>query len=877
VLPFPAAALLSSGFMNDTVLHSQINASAENHTAPTAGVTVHTFENGLQLIVREDHSAPVVSAQAWCRAGSIDEGDWIGAGLSHVLEHMLFKGTTTRGAGRIDQEVQAAGGYMNAYTSFDRTVYWINVPVSGGRVAIDILCDIFQHATLPADELVKELDVIRREMDMCNDDPGRRSSRRLFEVAFIRSPYRYPIIGIPDIFNRLTRDQIAAYYTEKYAPNNCFLVVAGDVHPPDVIAQVEACFAKSQARPVPVSVIPAEPGQTSGREVIEEAPVELGHFHFAWHIGDLRHRDTPVLDVLATLLGNGRSSRLYQSVRERAGLAHSVSSWIYTPGHAGLFGVSGVADGDKFMAARDAILEQVERMKSDLVAPAELAKAVKQFTAGTLSSRKTMEGQAQDLGSNWLAAYDLEFSERYLAAVKRVTPEDIQRVANQYLVETNRTIYALLPTGTAPKRAAFFESSTQNPIQRFQLPNGARLLIKEDHRLPFVEFRAVFQGGVLAESPDKNGITYLMSKLLIKGTSTRNGEAIAETIEGVGGTLESYGGNNSFGLSAEVLSSDFALGLDLVSDCLQNPLWAPETLERERQVQLASLKGQRDQLLHSAFKLLRKGLSGNAGYGLDQLGTESSVSGIQASDLADFHRRLVVPNNAVLAIYGDVNAETAREAVQKAFAHWTPGAGPGTPPHVESIPERRLLETRDKEQAVVVLGFPGATLHTPDRYALELIQEACSDMGSRLFMRIRDELGLAYYVGASNFLGLLPGYFAFYCGTAPEQAAQVEAELRAQAELLRREGLSDEELSRAKAKLLGQRKISRQDLGHLAASTALDELYGLGFDNADKEDALIEAVTSEEIRAAARAYLQADRSLVAIVKGEPGSKDRKSD
>jgi zinc protease len=147
------------------------------------GVTFHRLENGLEIIIREDRSAPVVSAQAWCRAGSIDEGPWIGAGLSHVLEHMLFKGTTTRGAGRIDQEVQAAGGYMNAYTSFDRTVYWINVPNTGAHTAIDILCDIFQNASLPADELVKELDVIRREMDMGNDDPGRRSSRRLFECA----------------------------------------------------------------------------------------------------------------------------------------------------------------------------------------------------------------------------------------------------------------------------------------------------------------------------------------------------------------------------------------------------------------------------------------------------------------------------------------------------------------------------------------------------------------------------------------------------------------------------------------------------------------------------------------------------------------------
>ena len=167
------------------------------------GVKITRLDNGLNVIVREDHSAPVVSAQAWCMAGSIDEGRWLGAGLSHVLEHMLFKGTTSRGSGRIDQEVQEAGGYMNAYTSFDRTVYWINVPNTGARVAIDILADIMQHAALPPDELAKELDVIRREMDMCQDDPGQRASRRLFEVAYTRSPYRFTIIGYLDIFNRL--------------------------------------------------------------------------------------------------------------------------------------------------------------------------------------------------------------------------------------------------------------------------------------------------------------------------------------------------------------------------------------------------------------------------------------------------------------------------------------------------------------------------------------------------------------------------------------------------------------------------------------------------------------------------------------------------
>src|SRR6516164_2277636 len=168
-----------------------------------AGVKMTLLENGLTIIVREDHSAPVVSAQAWCMAGSIHEGKWLGAGMSHVLEHMLFKGTTTRPGCRIDQEVQEAGGYMNAYTSFDRTVYHIDVPNTGASVALDILCDIMQHATLPGDEMEKEKQVILREMDMNTDDPGRRASRRLFETAYLKSPYRFTVIGYPDIFLEL--------------------------------------------------------------------------------------------------------------------------------------------------------------------------------------------------------------------------------------------------------------------------------------------------------------------------------------------------------------------------------------------------------------------------------------------------------------------------------------------------------------------------------------------------------------------------------------------------------------------------------------------------------------------------------------------------
>lgn len=832
------------------------------------GTHLHRLANGLEIILRPDPSAPVISAQAWCRAGSVDEGQWLGAGLSHVLEHMLFKGTSTRGSGRIDQEVQAAGGYMNAYTSFDRTVYWINAPSSGTRVVLDILCDIFQNATLPADELTKELDVIRREMDMGNDDPGRRSSRRLFETAYMRAPYRQPVIGIPDIFNRLTRDDIARYYSEKYAPNNCFLVVVGDIAPADALAQIRAAFAGSGAKPLPPSVHLAEPRQAAPRELVEEAPVELAHFHLAWHTPDVRHPDTAVLDVLSTLLGSGRSSRLYQAVRERAAVVHSVSAWTYTPGHVGLFGVSGLCDGPRFAAARDEILAEIERMKTDLVPPGELAKAVRQFTAGTLATRKTMEGQAQDLGGNWMAAHDLNFSERYLAAVRRITPDDLRRVAREHLGEDNRTVYALVPAGAAPAPAAVAETAADQPARRFEFANGLRLLAKEDHRLPFVQFRAVFTGGLLAETIANGGITGLLSRLLVKGTRRRDATQIAIEIESLGGSLEPYGGNHSFGVSAEVLSGDFAAGLDLFADTLLNPAFPADALEREREIQLAGLRGQRDHLLQCAFKAMRRGLFGDAGYGLDGLGTEESVRRIRIDDIAAFHAGLAVPNNCVMAVYGDVHPDAVRGAIDATFGQWKAGPVPG-PLAVQGTPAgSRFEESREKEQAVLALGFPGSTFDAPDRYALELIQEACSDMGSRLFMRIRDELGLAYYVGASNFLGRIPGYFAFYCGTDPAKVELVETELRAQADIIAREGLSDEELARAKAKVIGQKKIARQDLGQQATAAALDELYGLGFENPDLENARYEAVTAEDIRAAARRYFVPDKSVLSVIRGK---------
>ena len=377
-------------------------------------------------------------------AGSIHEGNWLGAGLSHVLEHMLFKGTTTRPGSRIDQEVQEAGGYMNAYTSFDRTVYHIDVPNTGAVTAIDILCDIMQHASLPPDELAKELDVIRREMDMGQDDPGRRSGRRLFETAYTRSPYRFTIIGYLDIFNELKPEDIRAYYHEKYAPNNVFYVVAGDVKRDEVVEQIKKAYAKSKSRALPPNFLPAEPKQTAPREIIEEAPVEMGHLHFAWHIPELRHPDVPVLDVLSVLLGSGRSSRLYQQVRETAGLRASCRCVDLQPRQPGLFGMSAMVDGGQICrrARRDAGGDRKGeidvRFRRRIAEGGETVHLRHAFLAqddgrpGAKSRRQLAGGERP------------EFFRALSRRGQGVTTADVQRVARISHGE-NRTLYALLP------------------------------------------------------------------------------------------------------------------------------------------------------------------------------------------------------------------------------------------------------------------------------------------------------------------------------------------------------------------------------------------------------------------------------------------------
>ncbi|MEY2561264.1 MAG: zinc protease [Verrucomicrobiota bacterium] len=847
-------------------------------TFPPSSARKRILPNGLTIIVQEDRSAPVASVQAWCGTGSIDENEHLGAGLSHILEHMLFKGTKTNPANAIAQKIQDVGGYINAYTSFDRTVFWIDVPKDGTAVALEVLSDAMMNSTLPESEYAKEQEVIRREFAMGMDDPDRMAGQLLFATAFQRHPYRLPVIGQLDIFNQLTRDDVMQYYKARYVPNNLTFIVVGDVDAEAVFQRLAAFFKDHPARSLQPVYIPSEPLQLGRRIVNEEFETELTRLSLAWHIPEITHPDVPALDILSTILGDGRSSRLYRQVREESGLAYGISAFSYTPGDPGLLGIDAMTEPAKRDAAQELVLEIIDEIKIAGVTSEELAKAKKISLSHHLGSLTTMRGQASDLGSNWFLTRNLNFTRDYLAAVQKITPEDLRRVAEKYLTDDNLTLVSLNPK-TAPAAAGeTVQPIVAGEIQKMVLSNGLRLLVREDPRLPLVSMAAVFRGGLLAETPKTNGITRLMAKVLLKGTTTRSAEEIADTLEAVGGSMGSDAGNNSFSVAIDVTQPDLKLGAELLSDILLNATMPENAIAREKEVQLAGIKEDEEQLTTVARNILREALFRDHPYALRGKGSAESVIALGQQDLLGFRDRYVVGKNGVISVFGNVKATEVKEIFEKALA----GLRPGSLALTDAAQPAPLAKTsavenlKDKAQGVLMAGYRGADMFSADRYALELIDEASSDLGSRFFVRIREQMGLAYYVGASQMQGLVPGVFLFYVGTDPQKIEPVQTALLEEINRLASEGLTQQELARAKKKMIGQQQIANQSNDSFGYMAALDELYGLGFDHYKMLEREVEAITIGDVKRVAAKYFLNQPYVLATVRppDKPNAKGR---
>jgi zinc protease len=814
--------------------------------------------NGLTLILKPDRTAALASVQVWVKTGSIHEGGLLGAGLSHYLEHMLFKGTTRRAGREISATVQAHGGYINAYTTFDRTVYYIDLPSEHTAVAIDLLADAVLHSTLPADETAKEKDVILREIAMTKDDPDNRLWDTLFSTAFREHPYRQPIIGHREVFSAVTHEDLVGYYRARYVPNNLVVVIVGDIDVAATRAVVEQHFGTAaRGRLAPV-LVPAESLQLAARSEHRFEEVEITRAALAWPIPGLTHDDAPVLDLLAMVLGSGDSSVLWQEIREKTGLVHTIDASSWNPGTSGLFCISFTTDAAKRTAATTAIAKTIARCAARGFTPAQLKKALRQLVVGEINTRKTMSGQAARLGAAEVVVGELDFSRAYFERLRTITPAELRRVLLAYLVPSRLTSISLNPKESVqPAGPASLQTETVADFQEVRLPNGARLLLQPDHRLPNLHLRLVMQGGPLFEEPGRRGATALLATMLTKDTRHHSSAEVAQFIEEVGGSFHAFSGNNSLGLAVEVLPPDAARALAILEEAVCTPAFKPATFELERDTQVAALQQDADDVVTWARKRLRERFFGTHPLALDANGNEAGVKVLTPADLVALHRRLCVGSNVVLAVAGDFDPRKLTPKLKAFLAKLPRGAAPVSSARFTGPAETgEFVEKQPREQAVVLQAFPGPRVNADDFYVSEVADELFSGMASRLFERVREEKGLAYFIRSGRILGLDAGMFYFFAGTQPGRENEVLAEIDAEIARVQLGGVEAAELARCQTRLKAARRQGMQTNAARAMQAAINVLQGQPVNDWRNHDARIEAVGIGDLTRFAQRYFQ---------------------
>lgn len=860
--------------MSNPLSPVSMNAAAQSAALFSEGVVRHVLPNGLTLLHRPDFSCPLVSIQAWVKTGSIHEGPLLGCGLSHYLEHLLFKTTAKREQGVIARDVQEIGGYINAYTTFDRTVYYIESPAETLPKAADILADMVFDAKLTPQDCEAEREVILREIAMGLDEPDQQLSQALFATAYRSHPYREPVIGHKDLFSGVTRDELWAYYKGRYAPNNMVIIVVGAVEFSTVLELINKCFGGQPRRRITEATIPVEADQLSMRTLTLEGKVQLTRGAMAFRIPSLRHADSPALDLAATLLGRGYSSRLWKRLRDGRELVHTIDAASWNPGDSGLFWISYTCEPEDREAAESGILETLRECVHEGFTEAEIEKARNQAIVGELNSRKTMSGQAGRLGAAEVVVGDLHYTQRYLERLSTVPSAELSRIIDTYLRPERLTCASLSPEGSTKKATAASRNANELPdFEQRTLPSGLRLLLQPDKRLPKVHFRLGALGGPLLESKGQRGISALLATLLTKDTQVRSAEALAETIESIGGTLGDFAGNNSLGISLEVLSHDSLKAVDLLAEMILQPAFLESTFYRERDSHIASIRESLDEVVEYGRKSLRKHFFGDHAYAVDSDGLIDDLNNVTPEMLMAHWQKIVRPDNLVVSVTGDFDPNELATRIESAFAglqapHDASKSileeilSANLPAPVSSI----VTEHLPREQAVVFLAFPDAGIRDSDYAAGEALDEIFSDMAGRLFIKVREENSLAYFVGATRITGLTTGMFYLYAGTHPAAVDTVLDLFKAEVERIRTGGLTEGELSRTRTRMKAAQISHQQVMGQRAMQAVLDALYGLPENYWRKRPALYENLTLEDLCAFARKHLRPEASVALVVK-----------
>ncbi len=859
--------------------------AAKNQNPTDIATVEFDLANGLHVILQEDHFAPVAAFQVWVKAGSADETAKE-AGLAHVIEHMLFKGTEKRGVGEIARDVEDAGGDINAWTSHEETVFHITMPSGEFARGLDILADAVRNPSFDKAELKNELEVIREEIKRGKDSPSRRISEEMFAKAFPGHPYGDPVIGTDESVRSFTRARVAGFHRKWYVPSNMTLVLTGDFDPGVARKMTRKLFGDMQPVPPPKRKSHAVPAQDAPRAVCLSEDVTQAHMALAFHAPHLAHEDLPALDVLAVILGQGDSSRLVHLLRRDRTWVNDIYTYLYAGRKAGLFIVDGDLPAERLADVLPSVGEELQRLHTEAVSEAELEKAKNIVENETVYQMQTMQGKARRLGYLYTHTGDCSFHDRYIEKVRRLSAHDIRQAARAILRPEKANLVALWPKGRKGKPTAAMLAKKLNwtvnrtPVSLFSgvkpdadgiiratLPSGLRLLYKRNPSVPLVTFQAASLAGLRFEDDRNNGISNMISRTLTLGADELGSQDIAEAVDSMVGNLNGFSGRNTLGLKGSFIGRNFDRAYELFARCLLRPRFDAVELEKEKILVSEEIRAREENPARVAFDLFHRTLYRFHPYRFDMLGDLASVESFEPFELKISHGRFLTADNLAISVVGDVPADRVLAETERLFGELSSIHGVLTPPSPEPTPGeiREAKTVLKRNQTHLVLGFIGLDFLDEDRYALDVLNAILSGQGGRLFVNLRDRKSLAYSVSSYHVEAVDPGYFAAYIGTSPEKRDQAVSGILEEFEQMRQGRFTREEVEHAKRLLIGNHAVSLQTNSAVGSQLLFGELYRIGYNSHLHYAGRIRAVTPAKVKAVARRLLNPDAYTLAEV------------
>lgn len=830
-------------------------------------ITVATLGNGLTAIVQENRAAPVATVRCYVKnTGSINETKYLGAGLSHVLEHVVAGGSTTkRSEEEIRKIIDTFGGITNAYTSLDVTSYFIDCPVRNVETCIELIADQMQYAAFVPEEFDRELEVIQRELADGEANRSRVMWKLMQDAFFQENPGRLPIIGYLDVLRQTKREQIIDFYRSRYIPNNMIFVVVGDVNTDAVLEQIAQEFANTPRGFESEVVIRQEPAQIAPRQAVREMDGVTTDVLLAFPTVDLYHKDLYALDLLSYILSEGDSSRMIRDMQYEKSLVLGLSTSSYTPTYSrGYFSVRMSVEPQKEAEAVATALEHLYQVQNELVSDAELARAKKQKASELIFGQQTVQQQAESLAQSFMSTGTPMFDAIYVDELQKVTAEQIRDVAKKYFRPEVLSTIRIVPFGTiaAENQKKNADGNVAEDVCVHQLDNGLRVLVKKDSHLPMVNVRIYALGGNILDSPETAGRAEFIANMLNKGTKTRSNEEIMAWSDSVGGVLAFTSGQNTISGSAVVLKEDFPKALEILADCWQNSTFPREKFEQEKTLMLGAIARRAESPNAELFEIWADALPETTPFHIVSGGKKDTVGAMTPDALKDFfYDNCLDPENSVLAIYGDVDKEEALALAKKYFESM-PKLKKSQIVDFDrenAIPENRVIhKVTGKDTGMVLITFAVPSIRDEKEVmAVRLLNAIVGGYGypgGWLHKELRGE-GLVYAVHCVTRTGMAPGYIHFIAQTYPAKVEEVVERLFNNIQKAASGQFTEEELDIAKQKLIAIHAQRDTTISEQAAQQALNLLHGFGVDYEKSYDARVEEVTMEDVKAVAAKYL----------------------